>query len=118
MQASQDGQTLRVLETARGVLVRMPLDSEGSLGFRILTRGDTLLISGDGHVESIKLPRPAAQGRRLTAWQESGVLLVHVPLGRELQPSFSARWTESDDRRVASPTQSVNQAAKDRAKLH
>ncbi|HEX3246175.1 MAG TPA: hypothetical protein VHX16_12280 [Chloroflexota bacterium] len=89
MQTSHDRRELRVLEIPKAMLVRVPLEPGRRSEFRVLTRGDTLLIAGDGQVESIRLPRQAAP-RGLTANQDGNALYVRVPLEREMQPSWQA----------------------------
>ena len=81
-------QAVHVLETPRAMLVRVPLETNGPAGFRVMARDDTLLIAGEGRVESIRLPRPAAR-RGLTARQDGDALYVRVPLDSRLRPSWS-----------------------------
>jgi len=98
MHPSCDGQAIRVLDTSRGVLVRMPLDDRNASGIKVMAKGDTLLIATDGHVESVRLPRPAI-ARGIRASHDSGVLVVYVPLDRGMVPTWKVG--QSERRRVA-----------------
>ena len=86
---NQWSEPVRVLETPRAMLVRVPLGPERTSEFRVMAREDTLLIAGEGRVESIRLPRPAA-ARGLTARQDGEALYVRIPLESAVRPS----WTQ------------------------
>jgi hypothetical protein len=108
VQTSQIAGAVRVLETPRAMLVRVPLGLERPCGFRVMTRDDTLLIAGDGRVESIRLPRPASR-RGLTARQDGDALYVRVPL----ELGIRASWTQSGEnaKPASAPVGSVREDA-------
>jgi hypothetical protein len=93
MHPSCDGHAIRVLDTPRGVLVRMPLDERNAGRIKVMAQGDTLLIATEGHVESVRLPRPAI-ARGIRASHDGGVLMVYVPLDRGIVPSWKVGQRE------------------------